>query len=136
MHTETKRWKCDFSFQGSTKRVSQSKAVLKIFDSKTILFLPCMGKGNTISWCYISKWFSTILQNASLWCSFFVFHCLFGRPVSLCHTHISLLLFNLIFFHKISCIILCFKNAYKKKKKREKQTKSYISFPSSQGVHF
>ena len=41
------------------------KVVLRIFDLKQLLRASC------ILWCYFTKWYSIILLNASLWCSFF-----------------------------------------------------------------
>ena len=35
---------------------------------QSILWYPC------ILWCYFTKWYSSVLQNVSLWCSIFVFH--------------------------------------------------------------
>ena len=39
------------------------RVLLHFFDPKQLLRVSC------ILWCYFTKWYSTILQNASLWCS-------------------------------------------------------------------
>ena len=48
--------------------IAWQKVVLHFFDPKQLLEV------SSILWCYLSKWYSTILQSASLWCCIFVLH--------------------------------------------------------------
>ena len=63
-----------------------------LFYPKQLLRVSC------ISWCYFSKWYSIILQNVSLWCSFvvnlysFMGHQLYIKILSC--THIWMFLFS------------------------------------------
>ena len=57
-------YKCISALVLTCFRLTKGRATL--FDPKQLLWVSC------ILWCYFTKWFSTILLNASLLCSIFV----------------------------------------------------------------
>ena len=87
--TTLRQAKTDNTFRHSCLPVfTWRRIVLHFFDPKQLLRVSC------ILWCYFLKWYSTMLQNASLWCSIFVRFQVLNRNIKM-----LLSINNLFFVH-------------------------------------